>query len=160
MVALVALLPTFPSVLAVTTDVDVPAGAHLGLVRVPGASKRLAVDVDRIAELGGRAEGARQTGDPCETNRGCSWPASGGVHHGCRPALRPRRVKARGPLLDVPADAMPERSDVAVDNPVPTPPFWGDRLVKGIRLAEYAPFPPVVPRGPFVLFPPCPPRTV
>jgi 5-methyltetrahydrofolate--homocysteine methyltransferase len=56
------------------------------------------------------------------------------------PALRPRRVKATGPLLDVPADQMPDRSDVAVDNPVPTPPFWGDRLVKGIRLAEYAPF--------------------
>ncbi|MEV5341298.1 vitamin B12 dependent-methionine synthase activation domain-containing protein, partial [Streptomyces sp. NPDC052676] len=30
------------------------------------------------------------------------------------------------------------RSDVAVDNPVPTPPFWGDRIVKGIPFADYA----------------------
>jgi 5-methyltetrahydrofolate--homocysteine methyltransferase len=27
---------------------------------------------------------------------------------------------------------------VATDNPVPTPPFWGDRVVKGIALADYA----------------------
>ncbi len=31
----------------------------------------------------------------------------------------------------------PARSDVATDNPVPTPPFWGDRVVKGIALADY-----------------------
>jgi 5-methyltetrahydrofolate--homocysteine methyltransferase len=30
------------------------------------------------------------------------------------------------------------RSDVAADNPVPTPPFIGSRVVKGIPLAEYA----------------------
>jgi 5-methyltetrahydrofolate--homocysteine methyltransferase len=28
------------------------------------------------------------------------------------------------------------RSDVAVDIDVPTPPFWGDRIVKGISLAD------------------------
>ena len=33
---------------------------------------------------------------------------------------------------------MPARSDVATDNPVPAPPFWGDRIVKGIPLADYA----------------------
>ena len=32
----------------------------------------------------------------------------------------------------------PARSDVATDNPVPKPPFWGDRIVKGIALADYA----------------------
>jgi 5-methyltetrahydrofolate--homocysteine methyltransferase len=32
----------------------------------------------------------------------------------------------------------PVRSDVATDNPVPTPPFWGDRVIKGIPLADYA----------------------
>jgi 5-methyltetrahydrofolate--homocysteine methyltransferase len=32
----------------------------------------------------------------------------------------------------------PARSDVATDNPIPTPPFWGDRVVKGITLADYA----------------------
>ena len=30
------------------------------------------------------------------------------------------------------------RSDVAVDNPVPTPPFWGSRVSKGIALADYS----------------------
>ena len=54
------------------------------------------------------------------------------------PALRPRRVKPAGrPDLTQPED-MPARSDVAVDNPVPEPPFWGNRIVKGIHLQEYA----------------------
>jgi 5-methyltetrahydrofolate--homocysteine methyltransferase len=30
------------------------------------------------------------------------------------------------------------RSDVTTDNPIPAPPFWGDRVVKGIALADYA----------------------
>lgn len=30
------------------------------------------------------------------------------------------------------------RSDVSVDNTVPAPPFWGDRIVKGIPFADYA----------------------
>jgi len=33
---------------------------------------------------------------------------------------------------------IPARSDVALDNPVPTPPFWGSRVVKGIPLADYS----------------------
>ena len=32
----------------------------------------------------------------------------------------------------------PVRSDVATDNPIPTPPFMGDRVVKGIQLADYS----------------------
>ena len=36
-----------------------------------------------------------------------------------------------------PEDAT-RRSDVAVDIPIPTPPFWGDRVVKGIQLADFA----------------------
>ncbi|MDI3407057.1 vitamin B12 dependent-methionine synthase activation domain-containing protein, partial [Streptomyces cavernicola] len=35
-------------------------------------------------------------------------------------------------------DEGPVRSDVSVDNPVPEPPFWGTRVVKGIQLKEYA----------------------
>ncbi|MCW2585804.1 MAG: 5-methyltetrahydrofolate--homocysteine methyltransferase, partial [Frankiales bacterium] len=30
------------------------------------------------------------------------------------------------------------RSDVATDNDIPTPPFWGTRITKGIQLADYA----------------------
>ena len=56
------------------------------------------------------------------------------------PAPRERRVAARGRLrVTEPAD-MPARSDVATDNEVPTPPFTGDRVVKGIALADYATF--------------------
>ncbi|TNC25418.1 methionine synthase [Amycolatopsis alkalitolerans] len=33
---------------------------------------------------------------------------------------------------------MPARSDVATDVPVPSPPFWGTRVVKGIPVADYA----------------------
>jgi 5-methyltetrahydrofolate--homocysteine methyltransferase len=36
------------------------------------------------------------------------------------------------------ADEGPVRSDVAVDVPVPVPPFWGERVVKGIPTADYA----------------------
>ncbi|GAA0910583.1 methionine synthase [Streptomyces thermoalcalitolerans] len=54
------------------------------------------------------------------------------------PELRRRRVRASA----VEADRLPEeghvRSDVATDNPVPTPPFWGTRVIKGIQLKEYA----------------------
>jgi 5-methyltetrahydrofolate--homocysteine methyltransferase len=53
---------------------------------------------------------------------------------------RKQRV-VRGPAARLeetaPAD-LPARSDVAADNPVPTPPFWGNRIVRGIALAEYA----------------------
>ncbi|MBN9643491.1 methionine synthase [Corynebacterium mendelii] len=34
---------------------------------------------------------------------------------------------------------IPERSDVARDFPVATPPFWGTRIVKGLPLKEYLP---------------------
>jgi 5-methyltetrahydrofolate--homocysteine methyltransferase len=53
------------------------------------------------------------------------------------PALRGGRVRARTVVEDRPAE-LPARSDVASDNPVPTPPFWGDRVVKGIPLTDYA----------------------
>ncbi|MHA6782741.1 methionine synthase [Pseudonocardia saturnea] len=36
------------------------------------------------------------------------------------------------------AGPMPDRSDVTIDNPIPAPPFWGTRVVKGISLAEYS----------------------
>jgi 5-methyltetrahydrofolate--homocysteine methyltransferase len=56
------------------------------------------------------------------------------------PAPRERRVAPGGRLkVTEPAD-MPARSDVATDNDVPTPPFTGDRVVKGIALADYAAF--------------------
>jgi len=56
------------------------------------------------------------------------------------PPLRTRRVKTGATLRRTPVEELPARSDVAVDNPIPTPPFFGDRVVKGIQLADYAAF--------------------
>ncbi|MEU8542818.1 methionine synthase [Streptomyces sp. NPDC048717] len=61
-----------------------------------------------------------------------------GVPGAVLPELKQRRVPRA--TTAVPADE-PEpggRSDVATDNPVPTPPFWGTRVVKGIPLKDYA----------------------
>jgi 5-methyltetrahydrofolate--homocysteine methyltransferase len=55
------------------------------------------------------------------------------------PELRKRRVTSATATLELTApEDMPARSDVALDVPVPTPPFWGTRVVKGIALADYA----------------------
>jgi len=56
------------------------------------------------------------------------------------PPLRQARVKPGARLRLTEPAAMPPRSDVATDNPVPVPPFYGDRIVKGIALADYAAF--------------------
>jgi 5-methyltetrahydrofolate--homocysteine methyltransferase len=53
------------------------------------------------------------------------------------PPLRTRRVRTAARLVETPTDQLPTRSQVATDNPVPTPPFWGDRIVKGVPLADY-----------------------
>jgi 5-methyltetrahydrofolate--homocysteine methyltransferase len=56
------------------------------------------------------------------------------------PAIRERRVRTGARLAVTEPEAMPRRSDVATDNPLPAPPFLGDRVVKGIPLAEYSAF--------------------
>ncbi|HYP72913.1 MAG TPA: vitamin B12 dependent-methionine synthase activation domain-containing protein, partial [Microbacterium sp.] len=50
-----------------------------------------------------------------------------------------KRIHAAGSRLTLTEpEEMPARSDVASDNPVPAPPFWGTRIVRGIALADYA----------------------
>jgi len=56
------------------------------------------------------------------------------------PAPRQRRVAVGARLKVTEPDDMPARSDVATDNDVPIPPFTGDRVVKGVALADYAAF--------------------
>ncbi len=56
------------------------------------------------------------------------------------PERRERRVKAAGRSSEVDPVDLPARSDVAIDVPVPRPPFWGDRVVRGIALADYLPY--------------------
>ncbi|CAN2162546.1 MetH Methionine synthase I, cobalamin-binding domain [Candidatus Nanopelagicaceae bacterium] len=53
------------------------------------------------------------------------------------PALRQRKVaNTRVKSEEVPIDTT--RSDVAVNVDIPTPPFFGSRVVKGIQLSDYA----------------------
>jgi 5-methyltetrahydrofolate--homocysteine methyltransferase len=66
-----------------------------------------------------------------------------GVKRGVPGAVLPELKQRRVPKRDLPVEEPEEnrgqiRSDVAVDNPVPTPPFWGSRVVKGIPLKDYA----------------------
>jgi len=56
------------------------------------------------------------------------------------PALKKRLVKPVSKLLITEPENMPLRSEVPTDNRVPTPPFWGTRVVKGIPLRDYASF--------------------
>ena len=62
-------------------------------------------------------------------------PASVGL-----PGLKKRRHAAGSKLTLTEPEAMPARSDVASDNPVPAPPFWGTRIVRGIALQDYSAF--------------------
>jgi 5-methyltetrahydrofolate--homocysteine methyltransferase len=55
------------------------------------------------------------------------------------PALK-KRIHKQTQLTLTEPENLPARSDVALDNLVPTPPFWGTRLVKGIPLSDYAAF--------------------
>ena len=53
------------------------------------------------------------------------------------PALRERRVaNTRIKTEEAPVDTL--RSDVASDNSIPNPPFFGSRVIKGIQLSDYA----------------------
>ncbi|MFE2158358.1 methionine synthase [Streptomyces lydicus] len=62
-----------------------------------------------------------------------------GVPGATLPELKQRRVPKRDTAaLEVEEPEGAVRSDVATDNPVPAPPFWGTRVVKGIQLADYA----------------------
>jgi 5-methyltetrahydrofolate--homocysteine methyltransferase len=49
---------------------------------------------------------------------------------------RSKRIAEQRKAAETPVE-VPARSDVAIDVEVPTPPFWGTRIVKGVALAEY-----------------------
>lgn len=56
------------------------------------------------------------------------------------PALK-KRIHKGGPKFKVTEpEAMPGRSDVAADNHVPSPPFWGTRIVRGVSLHDFGAF--------------------
>jgi 5-methyltetrahydrofolate--homocysteine methyltransferase len=66
-----------------------------------------------------------------------------GIPGAVLPELKQRRVPKRpasaaGEVPEVEVNDGSVRSDVATDNPLPSPPFWESRVVKGIGLKEYA----------------------
>ncbi|MEV8285620.1 methionine synthase [Streptomyces niveus] len=63
-----------------------------------------------------------------------------GVPGAVLPELKQRRVKpvAAAAVVEEHPEEGAVRSDVSVTNPVPEPPFWGTRVIKGIQLKEYA----------------------
>jgi len=62
-----------------------------------------------------------------------------GVKRGVPGAVLPELKQRRHARVEVDEpEESTERSDVALDNPVPVPPFWGDRIIKGIGFADYA----------------------
>ncbi|MEU7020853.1 methionine synthase [Streptomyces sp. NPDC046203] len=61
-----------------------------------------------------------------------------GVPGAVLPELKQRRVPKVATAVRADEPEPGGRSDVATDNPVPTPPFWGTRVVKGIPLKDYA----------------------
>ncbi|MEC3917155.1 methionine synthase [Nocardia sp. CDC160] len=50
---------------------------------------------------------------------------------------RSKRIAEERKAKEVPVE-VPERSDVAAGLPVPTPPFWGTRIIKGLAVNEYS----------------------
>ncbi|MEO9330140.1 methionine synthase [Gordonia aurantiaca] len=52
---------------------------------------------------------------------------------------RSKRIAEKRKAAETPVE-VPARSDVAADNEIPTPPFWGTRIVKGIPVADYLQF--------------------
>ncbi|MGW0039524.1 methionine synthase [Gordonia sp. NPDC003376] len=52
---------------------------------------------------------------------------------------RSQRIAAKRKAAEAPVE-VPERSDVAADNEVPSPPFWGTRIIKGVPVADYLQF--------------------
>ncbi|ONI50664.1 MULTISPECIES: methionine synthase [unclassified Streptomyces] len=63
-----------------------------------------------------------------------------GVPGAALPELKQRRVPKKdvAAVLEVEEPEGSVRSDVSTTNPVPEPPFWGTRVIKGIPLKEYA----------------------
>lgn len=54
------------------------------------------------------------------------------------PPLKKRIHKGGAKFTVTEPEAMPGRSDVVADNVVPSPPFWGTRIVRGVALHDYA----------------------
>ena len=106
---------------------------------VPGAPRRRRAH-PRVRRAGPRRDlRRRRCATPATRSRACaSWTPSWASSAACRvPSCRRCAVAASRSATvrpdETPVEDLPARSDVATDNPVPTPPFWGSRIVRGRR---------------------------
>ncbi len=84
-------------------------------------------------EVMARARGATPEVDPA---RAAAAAERKERHERSRRIAAKRRAKE---AADAEADALPGgRSDVSTEVPLPTPPFWGSRVVRGIPVADYS----------------------
>jgi 5-methyltetrahydrofolate--homocysteine methyltransferase len=102
------------------------------------AFEALRVLADVLTQDGGLASSA-EAGTDVGAGGGSSGGADGGsdlaAHKPRRPRPAPRAAEAP-PAVDT--QGRP-RSLVASDTPVPTPPFWGQRVVRGVPIDEIVP---------------------
>ncbi|ASO20300.1 5-methyltetrahydrofolate--homocysteine methyltransferase [Actinoalloteichus hoggarensis] len=110
----------------VENDLSEVYSGHVSYARDAFEGLRL---MDRIMT---RKRGGLVIADPEEEARIAERRAR---HERSRRIAEERKAKAAEAEADV---VRPARSEVATDVPVPTPPFWGNRVVKGIPLANYA----------------------
>ncbi len=94
----------------------------------------------RPRRLRGPAADGRDDG-PRARHRAGGRPGGGGEAGRAQGAPRAlaagRRARARPPRPRWPGRSRSARTS-PLDNPIPTPPFWGTRVVKGLAVAEYA----------------------
>jgi 5-methyltetrahydrofolate--homocysteine methyltransferase len=101
------------------------------------ALTRSYVEVDLRKVYNGRVFYGRDAFEGLRTMDSLMGEKRGGLAVEAGP--KERRVRATGPT-GVAAEQAPvvERSDVATNVPVPEPPFWGSRVVKGVPVGDIA----------------------
>jgi 5-methyltetrahydrofolate--homocysteine methyltransferase len=90
-------------------------------------------------------EGLRLMDDLMAVKRGAVAPEVSAERRAKDEERRARHARSRAiaqarAAREQTSDEPVGRSDVAVDNRIPEPPFWGSRVSKGIALADYAPW--------------------
>jgi 5-methyltetrahydrofolate--homocysteine methyltransferase len=105
------------------------------------ALTRAYVEQDLAGRFGGEVRYAR---DAFEGLRlmDAAMAVKRGVPGAALPELRTRRVRARADSTGTaeqedPAVSRVRSEEISAENPVPEPPFWGTRVVKGVPLAEF-----------------------
>ncbi|MFD1120811.1 dihydropteroate synthase, partial [Sphaerisporangium aureirubrum] len=104
------------------------------------ALTRAYVEQDLAQMFPGQVRYARDAFEGLRLMEGLVAVKRGAAPEKVLPPLRARRVTTGATLVRTEPDAMPARSDVAADVPVPVAPFLGSRVVKGISLNDYAAF--------------------